>query len=302
MNYRGIIADAWRFTRVHKSLIYWFALIPAMIHVVAVVIYMSYQLYSLVGTHYLGMDDLTTVMGRLWNVASEFAPAHPGAAVFLLVLLVIFALAYFLLPTFCQGALIQWIAKVHAGEELTMMDGIGLGFRRFLQYLEYELAVRSVSIVSIATEGLFVLKSFGPSSAGFFVALFSFLFVIGMILTLLFTYSEFFIVLEDRGVFPSMIASSGLVVRHWHRTLFMLLLMVMITVRMLLNIAVAMLIPFLVLGPILLFASIALTWLGVILGVILGLVALYFASYFVGVFHVFSTAVWTFAFEELKAQ
>ena len=302
MNYRGIITDAWRFTREHRPLIYWFALIPAMIQVMAVILYMSYQLYTLVGVPFFGLMATNEVVRKLLSMVLDFSPQHPGVMAFLVVLVALFAIAYFRVPPFAQGALIQWIAQVHGGAELTMMDGVGLGFRRFLQYFEYELLIRSVSIVSIMTNAIFIFKGFGEDAFGFLVALFSFIFVVVMVLSLLFTYSEFFIVLEDQPVFPSMIASSALVMRHWHRTLFMVLLMVLITVRMILNIFIAALIPLIIFGPILLFASLALTWLGILLGGILGLISLYFASYFVGVFHVFSTAVWTFAFVELKAQ
>jgi hypothetical protein len=125
--------------------------------------------------------------------------------------------------------------------------------------------------------------------------------IVGLGVTLLFTYAEFYIVIDKEGVVSSMLKSSGLVIRQWHHTLFMLLLMSIIILRVILNLLVALVIPALVIAPFLIFTSMTFTIIGVVVGSILALVALYFTSYFLGIFHMFVTGVWTFTFLELTA-
>jgi intracellular septation protein A len=79
-------------------------------------------------------------------------------------------------------------------------------------------------------------------------------------------------------------------------------LMVVISVRIIFNILVALLVPLLVVGPVFFFTSITLAKVGIVVGAVLGIIALYFASYFLGVFHVFTSAVWTFTFLELSTK
>ncbi|MFT7184574.1 MAG: hypothetical protein ACI9QC_000919, partial [Oceanicoccus sp.] len=198
--------------------------------------------------------------------------------------------------------LIQLLAKIRAGQKVSMFEGVSFGFNRFLQLFEYQLAIKTFSIVSLITEGALILRMLGVDAFMLFLWALVLFAIIGLILSVLFTYSEFFIVIDNKGVFKSMMASSALVVRHWHHTLFMFLLMAIISIRTILNLLIALLIPILVIAPIFLFASLTLANLGVLIGSTAGLVALYFAAYFLGIFEVFATAVWTFTFLELTSK
>ena len=121
-------------------------------------------------------------------------------------------------------------------------------------------------------------------------------------MTRLFTYAEYYVAIDREGVVSSMLKSSGLVVRQWHHTLFMLLLMSIIVVRMILNVLVALLVPLLILGPFFLFTSLTTSTIFAVVGGLVALVALYFASYFLATFHVFVTGVWTFTFLDLTKE
>ncbi|MBT5824001.1 hypothetical protein HOH67_02605 [Candidatus Peregrinibacteria bacterium] len=298
MNYRAIIRDAWVMTQSNKKLIWTFAFVPALLTTIVFMGYMVYQFFALRTSGLFGGEtkDLFSIIAKkLW----QFIGNHPGVGVFLIVVASVLGLVWLMLPVFTQGALIQLLGRARRGEEISILDGIGLGFRRFLQLFEYHLAIKSFGFVSVFTNAVFFLRSLGLEAFGVFIWIFLLIFVVGIFLTLLFTYSEYFICLNDQGMFKSMMASSSMVVRHWHHTFFMLLLMSFITLRIVINIAFAMLLPLLVMGPILFFTSVTLVKIGVVVGGIVGLVGLYFASYFVGVFNVFTTAVWTFTFLEL---
>ena len=296
MNYRATIRAAWGMAQDYKSLIWWFGFPPAVISTVVFVFYAGYYSYLLWTSLFS-----TGTSGNPWNMGIEFFlrfwNAQPSLTAALVIVLAFFMVLWIMLPVFTEGALIQLLARHKQGRPISIPDGIGLGFRRFLQLFEFHLAIKTFGIASIITNTVFFSRYLGPELV---LPIFAMVFVVGLFLTLLFTYSQYYIALEDTGMFSSMLSSSKLVVRHWHHTLFMLILMAFISLRILINILFALLIPVLIAGPIIFFTSITLAEVGAVVGGLVGLVALYFASYFVGVFHVFTTAVWTYTFLELS--
>lgn len=300
MKYRAIISDAWALTQENKKLIWYFAFVPAILSTIVTIGYLGYQGISFWQSPYINPDaDHDSVLGLVFNGFMNIFSDNPGLGALLIFVAVLLFVIYTLLPVFTQGALIQLVAKIRAGYKVSIMEGIAFGFNRFLQLLEYHLLIKTFSLFGILTEASLVFRSFGPEAFAIFGWIFLLFGIVALFFTLIFTYSEYFLVIDKKGVFDSILASSGLVFRQWQHTLFMLLLMTIISVRIIINIFVALLIPTLIVAPIFLFASLTLTTIGVIVGSIIGAVALYFTSYFVGVLHVFSTAVWTFTFMDL---
>ncbi len=304
MNYKEIIKDAWSLTQENKKLIWYFAFIPAVLESLVSMVYMTYQISAFWTSEYFreaaknsphAMEIVLKTFGEIFNLSA-------GLGVFLIVTTAIILALYLLLPVFSEGALIQLIAKLRGGHKVTMIEGIGFGFTRFLQLFEYHLVIKTFSLIGILSEASFAFRNLGPEAFSFFVWIFILFITIGFILTLCFTYAQFYIVIDKKAVFSSMVASSGLVFRQWQHTLFMFFLMLLISLRIIFNLIIVLLIPLIIAGSVALFATFTLTWLGVIVGVLLGLVALYFASYFLGVLHVFSNSVWTFTFLDLSSK
>lgn len=303
VKYKKIIADAWSLTQERKELFWWFAFVPALLSTLVTIVYLGYQFVAFTSSPLFADDGLgANIFDTILHVATTLLSEQTGLAVFLIMITGIVGLAYLMLPVFTQGALIQLLANIRAGQKVSMLEGVSFGFTRFLQLFEYHLAIKTFSLVSILTYAALVLRMLGVDAFLFFMWILALFGAIGFVLSILFTYSEFFIVIDNKGVFQSMLASSALVIRHWHHTLFMFLLMALISLRIILNLVVALLIPVLVIAPIFLFASLTLAKLGVIIGSIAGLIALYFAAYFLGIFEIFASAVWTFTFLELTSK
>lgn len=303
MKYRAIIRDAWSLTQENKKLIWWFAFLPAVLSTLVSIGYFVYQFYALWTSPFVrraaaGTPDIfMTIMRRVLDFVSN----NPGFGAALIVVAAILGLIYLMLPVFTQGALIQSVAKIRRGEPVNIAEGVSFGLSSFLPLFEYHLLIKTFSAFSVLTEAVFVFRSFGPGPFILFSWIFVIFLVVAVIFTFLFTFADYYIVLEKRPVFRSILKSSGLVIRQWHHLIFMLLLMGIISIRIVVNILFALLIPILFILPIILFASFTLTGVGMIIGGIVGLIALYFASYFVGTFHVFTVAVWTFTFLELNS-
>lgn len=304
MKYRAIISEAWAITQENKKLIWLYAFVPALITFLVSTVYFAYQTAAFYTTPFLnpGIPEDKHAMRMLIEFILDGLRERTSFTVVFLVIVAIVILAYLTVPVFSQGALIQILARKRAGQEVTTAKGITYGFTRFLQLFEYHLAIRSLSFVSLLGEAGFVFRNAGPEVFSFVGWVFLLALFVALVIAVLFTYAEYYIVIDNEGVFSSMVKSSGLVVRQWNHTLFMLFLMAVIVVRTGINILLALVLPLLVFGPLFFFTSSALMAVALVGGTILALGALYFASYFLGVFHVFTVGVWTFTFLDLTAE
>lgn len=301
MNSRHIIAEAWHFTRSHKNLMWWYAFIPSILTTLIGILYLTYQFFAFKRSalfEHASKSFLTEVIGTVFN----FLNAHGNLWIPAVVTIVIVLVLYALLPTLCQGALIQIIARTKRGEIIKPINGISLGLLVFLPLLEYHLLVKSFSIISLFTEAAFVLRNLGFGALKTLLPVFIAASIIGLILTLLFTYSEFFIVLEKKPVLKSMMKSGKLVVLSWQHTFLILILMMLIALRVVFNILAVLLVPALLFFTAGFIATVTLAKIGLVIGIILSLFGLLAASYFTGVLNVFSNAVWTLTFLALMEE
>jgi hypothetical protein len=136
----------------------------------------------------------------------------------------------------------------------------------------------------------------------FFVALPILLFIAmaGLIINFLFTYAEYFIVLEDRRLMKALMESSVLVISNLRKTFLVFVLMMLIGARVILNVILVLLIPMLVIALTSYLATVFLTTVGMIFIAVTGFAVLAISSYLMGLFNVFATAVWVLTFAELS--
>lgn len=299
MDYRKVIKTAWEFTQEQKSLIRWYGFLPALLTILVGSVYFAYQVISIVRSPFFSnskhgfLYDVFLFVGTYWQ-------ENPQFTIVAIVVAAIIVVFYLLIPTFCQGALIQLIARIKNGHPVKIFrDGVTYGLFSFLPLLEYHLLIKTFSIISLLTEAAFVVRNLGPDWLSVLIIPFVFMIVVGLVMTLLFTYTDYFIVIDKEPVFGSIRKSCALVVRHWQETLLMLMLMVIIGARIIVNIAIMFLIPVMMifLGSYL--TTITIPTISFWVVGILGFVAFLFASYFSAILTIFANAVWVFTFLEL---
>lgn len=302
VNTKAIIREAWHLTQQNKSLMWAYAFVPEFIGILVGIFFLIYQGMSFwkspVFRDYQGDSFLHDLVGFL----SPFLDQRPSLAVILIVIAAIVILLYFTLPIFCKAALVQLIARKRNGQAVKTIDGISYGFLHFLPLFEYRFLIRTFSFFGIFTELSFIVRNLGTGALEILLIPFILIFFIGLLLLLLFTYSEYFILIDGKGMMASMGASVRLVIRHWQYTFLMFLLMLLITVRIFLNIILVLLIPSVIILSTALLAAFALTKVGLVVGIIVGFIGLYFAAYLGGILEVFSSSVWVFTFLELTSQ
>lgn len=298
MNSRHVIAKAWEFTKNNKPLMWWYAFVPSILTTLIGILYLLYQFFAFKSSPLFDNAE-KSFLANIISMIAGFFDKHMNWLVPAIIVTVIILIFYALLPTLCQGGLIQIIAKKYKGEEVKISDGIPFGMLVFLPLLEYHLLIKSFSIISLFTEAAFLLRNLGTGAMKTFLPVFILATIIGLILTLIFTYSEFFIVLDKKPVLKSMGRSAKLVVIGWQHTLLIAILMIIISVRVIINIIAVLLVPAMIFFTAGLAATLTMATIGIAIGIAFGLIGLFVASYFTGILNIFANAVWTFTFLEL---
>jgi hypothetical protein len=282
-------------------MIIWYAFFPSLLTTLSGILYLGYQFFAFKSSpifenwpRSFGYVLFTTVVDVLKNNVTTIVP--------LIVFIVIVVVLWLLVPSICEGSIIQLIARKKNGHDVKTRDGMRYGFMSFLPIFEYSWVIRSFSIVSVLGLMSSILRNFGWEPFYTFLPVVILFIIACVIVTLLFTYSEFFIVIDDRKVFDSIAKSCVLVMSHLEETLLLSILMLIISIRILIQILFVILIPAIIMGSIYLFAATTFAYVGIIVGGVLGLALLYIASYLSGTIHVFAASVWTFTFLKLTAE
>jgi hypothetical protein len=294
MNHRHIIAQAWEFTQNNKKMIYWYAFFPSLLTTMAGVIYLMYQYFAFRSSPLFENWNQSFTMVALKTVV-DIVRQNISSTFPLLVVAVIIIILYLLIPSACDGAIIQLIARKKNGQDVRTRDGLRFGMMSFLPLFEYSWLIRTFSLVSLFGNASFVMRNLGMTAFWVASPVFVVIAIAGIAMTVLFTYAEYYIVIDDSKVLESVAKSAKLVFEHLEETILLSILMLIISVRILIQLLFVLLIPLAIIGSIYLFAS-WIPWIGFVVGGVLGLGLLYLASYLSATIHVFAATVWTFSF------
>lgn len=284
-------------TQVHLKKLIWYGAVPAFFSTVVSSVYLAYQ-YNAFKTSPLFSDtaehsDVFGTAKTIWGLLS----GYPTVSIVLLVVGILLFVGYTVIPPIFRGILINAVMRIKNYKPIEGSTEIGV--RRFFPMFEFALLTGSFGITTIFTESSFILRWWGENI--FFVALPVLLFVVmvGLIISFLFTYAEYYIVLEDKPLIRSVMDSTILVISNLRKTFLIFILMLLISVRVILNVLLVLLIPMMVVILTSYFATVFWHVVGFVLIGIFGLGVLCVSSYLFGLFNVFATAVWVLTFSIL---
>jgi hypothetical protein len=301
MHYRTIIKEAWSFAQANKSMMKWYALVPSIFSTIAGVLFICYQYFSF--RTQVGPDGQEhSVIYNFMLAIFDYFKTNPQSIWYLIIFGILAIIFYLFYPTFAQGAMIQLIARKKAGQDVKLVNGITYGLGSFLPMFEYHLAIRSFSLTAIITESTFVIRNLGSDFIGFLLPIFFLISIAGLFLTLFFTFVEWYIAIDDEGVFAAMQKSASLVFRNWQHTVLVLILLSVIVIRVIINMILVFLIPLVVFAGVGLIASVTFKAIAMSVAIVISLGTLYVAGYLGGTLSVFSHAVWTSVFLELSSK
>ncbi len=299
MKSREIVRKAWQMTQVHIKKLIWYGAVPAFFSFVFSSAYLTYQYEAFKSSQlFSGQSEehLVSTARLVWNLALS----HPWFFIVAIVAVVLFLAGRMILPPVFHGTLIQAVMKIN---EFQPIEGsFMVGLRRFFPMFEYSLLTGAFSITTLFTESSFVLRWWGESVLFFLLPVLIFVAIIGFLLSFLFTYAEYFIVLKKMSIINAIKESALLVITNLKKTILVFVLMLLIGARIVLNVLLILLIPMILIVLSTFFATQFFTLTGFIVIGVVGLLITLLASYLLGLFQVFSTAVWVITFDVLAGK
>lgn len=295
MKYKETIYEAWQFTQENKKMIIWYGLLPALLATLVGILYVTYQVLAFQASP-LFSSNQDSFFNVLIKTIFNFIVNNFSLTVPLIIVGVVLVVVYFLVPILLQASMIDVIARKRHGQEINLGQGLNNGMLRFLPLFEYSLLMRTFSMITISAEAAFILRNLGPSLFQTMLPIIIIAAIVALILHILFTFAEYYIVIDEEGVMSAIIKSCTLVILNLQHTFMLVILMLIIGIRIIIQIALVIIIPAIFITGFAYFASISLPQYAIIfIGSVSALILL-FASYLAAVVHVFAVAVWTFTF------
>lgn len=297
MHYRKIIGDAWAFTQSSKRLVMWFAFIPAVTSTIWGLLTFLYYYFTLTnkGSNIGLAIEVIDKMKEIMHGRGHLVP-------WVVMFLIVFAIFKLLYPTFATGAIVQYASHKRRNKDIGLARSFSYGLKSFLPLFEYHLLMNTFSLTTYIATLFFFYRNLPGSALAILLPIFGICGLIFLIVGLLVTYSEMYIILEKEGVFAAIKRSAGLVVDNWQYTFLVLVLLLLISLRMIFNLIIVIILPAMIITGVGFFASLQLHIGGYILAGIVAFVGLYLAGILGGNLHVFTNAVWTFTYLELTAE
>lgn len=298
MSTRETVRHAWQLTQAHLRRLIWYAGLPSFFVMVVSSAYLAYQ-YNAFRHSTLFSEEVYSVLDSVkdvWGVVSNY----PTLAIFGLLLAVIFLAGYFISPPMFRGMLIHALDKIRQNQSLK--GSVEVGMRRFFPMFEYGLLTGIFGITTLFAESSLILRWWGVKPFLMALPFLLFIAIVGFVVSFLFTYAEYYIILEDKKVIQAIMDSITLVLSNLRQTFLVLILMILIGARIIVNAILVLLIPMGIIALASLFPSFFLTPLGLTLMAIFAFVILIVSAYLLGLFSIFATAVWVLTFGELRKE
>ncbi len=301
MDYKQIIADSWRYTQNRKKVVRWLGVFPAIFTTTGSVATILYQFFAFKSSALFNETEGSFFFDVI-DFIITFIKEHLSLTFPLVIVFIIALLIYLLLPTLAKAAVMQIIAREKHGQPATVGTGLRQGMMRFLPLFEYHAIIKTFSIMFILVEMSFAIRNLGLDFFMLFLPIFIVFLVIGLVLTLLFTYADFYIVIDEKGIFESMRMSAKTVVMNWKHTFLITILMLIIGVRVIIQAILVFLIPVAIIVITGYVAIVAAPIVSILIGSLVGAVGMIVAAYINGAVDIFSYSVWTLTFLEITSE
>jgi hypothetical protein len=237
---------------------------------------------------------------------SVVAVSHSGMTWLVITFMAIGALLLFILEPWIHATLILSIRKKfeHPERHLSLRRQVFEGHAHFVQLLEYHALLTPFSLVSLV---LYAASFFRYTHGGdtFFSVFLPFLIIMGVlsILTHFFLiFMPFFLVCEQEEFFKAMTRSVGLVFLHFGKTISLFLVMILISLRVIVNAIVVIGVPVGIISLATYFATSDYYSLFLFFAGLVSLFLIAGAGYLTSILEVFATSFWYRAFQVFRAE
>ena len=297
MSHVEIFKKAWELAtlRKYKKLL-WYGFVPAFFTTVLSSVSYSFRGYQYWLELVEGGDIKMTILS-FFQGTWAFLTANPTLLIALILIGILFAACYMLLPVFCHGGLVRLILDILQQKDIKYRVGFVYGSKYFLPLFEYKTLFQPFRTTwPIITYS--AIHIFSPELLPIMIYPLAIWLVISLIASVLFVFSEYFIVLEDMPILAAIGKSISTVFLNLEQVLYIILLLLLIGGRVILNTLIIFGIPALIVIVAGFFASSVVATIAMVAAVALGLILLGVLCYINAIITVFITAAWELIFFE----
>lgn len=192
------------------------------------------------------------------------------------------------------------IAKANSGtiNDRPYSNALSVGLKNFLPIFEAQNLMALFKLLSIITFYIFLLRIMGSTYLWPITIMMSVYLIFAFFLNMLFAYTKYFIVFEDKKAFEAMGLSVGMAIENIEVTFRLYFTLILVYVRTLLTVIALIVFPFIISG-ILTYITIGFLQ-ALFIGVAIFLIVafLLFVSHLNSVLEIFVEALWYNAYKE----
>ena len=289
---REIVAQAWTITTTEPALKRWgfFGTFFRLLLDIKLVAYQIYFLLAFLHGKEVGLFDDAI---WLYNTVSFGVFTTILISFFLLLAVEVFV------PSMTDGPIIGLTAKSYKHEPV--QGGFILGLYNFFPILTvHEIFI--FSGLNILITAVSILLRYGEGLTPFLIVIALVLWSMSSVLKFLSRFSEPAIVIDKVGIFDSIGKSIKLVFSYPQHVMFLIVLLILISIRVFINTVLIVLIPAVVFDIGLVLTYVVTPAISYTIAGSIGIVMIFIVAYFFTYLHVFKQTVWTLMYMELKTQ
>lgn len=287
----NIISKAWEIiqedTKIKK-----FYFIPWLISIIFLMIILVYQvIYTYVELFHQKDKALSIILGVF----------HSGYFSEIIIIWTIFLVFYIIIIPIFEWGLIWYISKKQTLDTyVSISDSFWNGLYRFLPLFEYGNIFAQFKFISLINIYLFCLRFIWIKYMLYLTYVFLFLLIISTIVNILFAYTRFEIVLNNKKALEAISQSIKISILNLATTTKIYFFMFLVNIRIIINFLVFLFFPFLIASAITFITTKTILIITVFILSIIFIVLILILWYLWSVFEIFKTSLRYYAYIEWK--
>lgn len=293
-----MVAMAWHITIEYREKLFRFGFFASFFSILVTACYLFYQAEAFAHSSFFSSSDTRydfwIQFGKnAWILLSQDSTLF----VLFIIFVVLVLLGWFFAPMICRASIAHLVSKIWMKEETG--NGLPVALSRFFPLLEITAVKRIFDPFSFLTEFAFVARNL-PGGLSFLAPFLFLLMALGILLLFFFTYTTQCIVIYKMNFVKAIKISSYTVFYNIRKTFTILVLFFLVELRVIINVLLILALPIVIIGTTGIFAGLFSQTIGIFFGAGILLVLLLLTAYVTGILFVFSEAILTIAFLELR--
>lgn len=210
----------------------------------------------------------------------------------------IFVVMYLLLTPIFEWAIVKYIEKKDINKTAEIWESLSIWLYKFLPIFEYNNLFSEFKFLSIVNWYLFILRFFDFNYINIINYVFLVLFLFSIIINILFAYSKYILILENRKIFYAIWKSAKLALMNLKNTTKLYFLMFILNIRVVFNFIVFLIFPILIVTVVWFVTTQFIKTIALIIIWAIFILFVLFLWYLAWVLESLKTSIWYFAYKK----